>query len=100
MFKMGDYTTCIYEIAEILVDDEIVCTVAQRDVEIVIEIIEENLELKGIDAEVKMGDYTNCIYEIAEIVDVDDENEIICTVAQRDVEFVINVLNENETLKN
>lgn len=43
------------------------------------------------------GDWTNCRYDVCEIIDVDDE--IICTVALRDVDMIIDVLNENEQLK-
>ena len=93
-YKLGDYTNCYYAIAEIEVDGEIICTVAQSDVDVVIDAIKTNLLHKGIvDAKVEMGDYTMCRYDIAEIVD--DCDDVICTVGQDDVETIIGILEEN-----
>lgn len=45
----------------------------------------------------KKGEWTNCRYDICEIIDEDDD--IVCTVATDDVELVIDILNKNEHLK-
>ena len=42
------------------------------------------------------GDYTNCWYDICEI---EKDGEIICTVALKDADFIIEILKENEKLK-
>lgn len=42
------------------------------------------------------GEWTNCRYDICEI---ECDGEIYCTVATKDVDLIINVLNENEQLK-
>lgn len=101
MFKMGDYTNCYYEIAEIVDEyDDVICTVSQNDVQMVIDIINENEEMKfgKFASKVELGDYTVCRYDIAEIVD--EYDDVICTVATDDVETVIGILEENKNLKN
>ena len=42
------------------------------------------------------GEYTYCRYDICEI---EKDDEPICTVALKDADFIIEVLNENEQLK-
>lgn len=101
MFKMGDYTNCYYKIAEIVDEyDDVICTVSQDDVQMVIDIINENEEMKfgKFASKVELGDYTVCRYNIAEIVD--EYDDVICTVATDDVETVIGILEENKNLKN
>lgn len=104
-YKQGDYTNCYTPIAEIVYVDEddydVVCTVAQDDADKMIDIINENLTLKGEDARVELGDYTVCRYDISEIIDADDEDyyDVICTVATRDVDTVLGILEENLKLK-
>lgn len=101
MFKMGDYTNCYYKIAEIVDEyDDVICTVSQDDVQMVIDIINENEEMKfgKFASKVELGDYTVCRYNIAEIVD--EYDDVICTVATDDVETVIEILEENKNLKN
>ena len=103
-FKMGDYTNCYYEIAEIVDEfDDVVCTVAQRDVDFVLGVLNENEQLKygKFGSKFEMGDYTVCRYDICEIIDADDEDyyDVICTVATRDVDTVLGILEENLKLK-
>lgn len=102
MYKMGDYTNCYYEIAEIVYENgEYVCTVSQDDVEEFIRIINENEEMKygKYGEKVEMGDYANCRCDIAEIVYDDDEYDVVCTVATNEVDVVIDILKENAELK-
>ena len=42
------------------------------------------------------GEWTNARYDICEI---ECDGEVYCTVATKDVELIIGVLNENEQLK-
>ena len=46
--------------------------------------------------EFKKGEWTNARYDICEI---ECDGEVYCTVATKDVDLIINVLNENEQLK-
>ena len=48
-----------------------------------------------------IGDCTNCRFDICEILDKDKDeyDEIILTVALRDAEKIIELLEENERLK-
>lgn len=99
-FKLGDYTNCYYEIAEIVDEfDDVVCTVSQEDVDEIISIMNENEKMKfgKLASKFEMGDYTVCRYDIAEIVD--EDNEVVCTVATDDVDVVIEILTENLKLK-
>ena len=45
-FEMGDYTNCQYNICEILKDGEYYCTVATKDVDLIINVLDENEQLK------------------------------------------------------
>ena len=45
-FTKGDWTTCVYDICEINKDGEVFCTVATRDVDLIISVLEENEQLK------------------------------------------------------
>lgn len=102
MYKMGDYSNCRCDVAEIVYENgEYVCTVLQEDVEELIKIINENEQMKygKYGDKVEMGDYTNCYYEIAEIVYEDDECDVVCTVATSEVDDVIEILKENAELK-
>ena len=100
MFKMGDYTNCQFKIAEIVDGDYVICTVSQDDAQMLIDIINENEEMKfgKFASKVELGDYTVCRYNIAEIVD--EYDDVVCTVATDDVETVIGILEENKNLKN
>ena len=44
-YKKGDWTNCRYDICEILKDDEVFCTVATNDVELIIGVLNANDEL-------------------------------------------------------
>lgn len=45
-FCKGEYTYCRYDICEIVKDDEPICTVALEDADFIIEILNENEQLK------------------------------------------------------
>ena len=93
MFTKGEYTSCRCDICEILIDDELFCTVTTPDAEIIIDAVKENLLMKGfLDVNVGMGDYSNCQCDICEIVKGDD---VFCSVAACDVDLIIGLLEEN-----
>lgn len=45
-YSKGDYTNCIYDICEILKDDEVYCIVGTEYADKIIEVLEENERLK------------------------------------------------------
>lgn len=73
-FCKGDYTNCWYDICEIEKDDEIICTVALKDADFIIGILNENKQLKS-----ENNSYKNMFFEIVETA-LNDKNcrELYC----------------------
>ena len=71
-FQKGDWTNCRYDICEIVKDDDVFCTVATDDVDLVISVLEENEQLKSENKRLKK-DLEHCTNQFTD----DGENLLL-----------------------
>ena len=72
VYSKGEWTNCRYDICEILKNDELFCTVATDDADLIIRILNENEQLKQ-----EVGYYKTLLQSLKEQAEKISQNKVM-----------------------